>query len=432
MRPAPDASGYICRLTMILYPLKNNGPRLVLIIAAALIASSFKVAAQQEDTIASITCQEAVLIATQNNPEVRNAELDVLKSKNLKGSHLDLKPTEINYYRGQIHSPATQGLLTVNQKLGSPLESWYKAQATTHRVSLKETGATITRKKMARSTKIAYNKWIFLLNKRKILKQKLESYREFRRIARLKHQQGDIALIEKTTAENKFHQAQNALHQVYKKIAHAQQQLRNLMNTNHILLPASDSLKVYQIQYPNKMDPRELIDTILHDHYRQRINIREMEWKAQKADMLPDISAGYFTQKISGQTRLDGWSVGLSLPLWFRPGQNAVRKARIEKQMAENRMKKKMRQQESSIQNLLREVNHLREKLGYYHNQALQQAGLLIEKSTNQYSSEDIEYEQYMQAMQTAYDIRTAYLETLKDYNQAAMQLEFYINPSTI
>jgi len=411
---------------------KSQILRCVLLLTALLLFQHAKAQMYSEDTITSITRKDAVVIATQNNMDVRNARLDIQKSKDLKGSHLDLKPTKINYYRGQIHSPATQGLLTISQRLGSPLESWYKGKATNHQVSHKKTHAAITRKKVARSTKIAYNKWIFLLNKRKILKQKLESYRDFRRVARMKHQQGAIALIEKSTAENKFHQAQNALHQVYKEIAHAQQRLRNLMNTNHILIPASDSLKVYPIQYPQNMDARELIDPLLHEHYREQVNIRKLEWKAQKADLLPDISAGYFTQTISGKQQFDGWSVGLSVPLWFRPGRNGVRKARIDKQMAENTLKKKMRQQESNIQSLLREVNHLREQLGYYHNQALQQARMLIQKSGRQYRSEDIEYRQYMQALQTAWDIRIGYLQTLKNYNQAAMQLEFYINPSRI
>lgn len=408
---------------------KSPAWRFLLLLIAACMAHASVAQDHRTDTLSSVTRGDAVVIATQNNLEVRNARLRAEKSRDLKGSHLDLKPAEIHYYRGQIHSPMAQGLLTVSQTLGSPLKSWYKGKETRHRIRLKETGAAITRKKVARDTKIAYNQWIFLLNKRNILKQKLESYRESRRIARMKQQQGAITLIEKTRADNTFHQAQNAMHRIYKEIARAENHLRNLMNTTHSLIPASDSLEVYRIQHPSDLREGEMVDPLLQKRYREQVKIREMAWKAQQADLLPDLSAGYFTQNMGGEKHLHGWSLGLSVPLWFKPRQNAIRKARIEKQLAENNLKKQIREQQTHIQNLLREVNYLREQLRYYHNQALQQAALLIEKSRKRYKNEDVEYRQYMQGLQTAYDIRLSYIQTLKDYNQAAMQLEFYINP---
>ena len=408
---------------------KNLTRWFLLLLAAACLGETSHAQGQREDTITSITREDAVLIATQNNLEVRNARLRAEKSRDLKGSHLDLKPAEIHYFRGQIHSPMTQGLLTVSQTLGSPLESWYKGKQVHHRISLKETDAALTRKRVARDTKIAYNHWIFLLNKRKILKQKLESYRESRRIARLKKQQGALTLIEKTQADNQFHQAQNAIHRTYKEIARAENHLRNLMNTNHRLLPASDSLEVYRIRHSRKMSAAEMIDPLLHKPYHEQVKIKEMGFKAQKANLLPAVSAGYFTQNITGEKHLEGWSVGLSVPLWFKPKQNAIRKAKIERQIAENKRKKHLQKQQTQIQDLLREVNYLREQLRYYHNQALQQAGLLIEKSRKRFRNEDIEYKPYMQGLQTAFDIRLNYLQTIKAYNQAAMELEFYINP---
>ena len=413
--------------------VQQNPPwKFLILLTAACLLQHTDLRGQQVDTLSSITREDAVVIATQNNLGVRNARLRAEKARDLKGSHLDLKPAEIHYYRGQLHSPMTQGLLSVTQTLGSPLESWYKGKEKRHRIEWTETGAAITRKKVARDTKIAYNQWVFLLHKSRILRQKLEDYRELRRIAHLKHQRGATTLIEKTTADNQFHQAQNAMHRIYKEIARAENQLRNLMNTNHHLIPEDDSLQVYRIQHPQNLPAGEILDPLLQEHYSEKVKIREWAWKAQKADLLPDISAGYFTQNMAGEKHLNGWSVGLSVPLWFKPRQNAIREARIEKQMAQNNLIKQIRQQQNHIQNLLREVNYLREQLRYYHNQALQQASLLMEKSSKRYEKEDVGYSQYMQGLQTAYDIRLSYLQTLKDYNQAAMQLEFYINPSEL
>ena len=55
-------------------------------------------------------------------------------------------------------------------------------------------------------------------------------------------------------------------------------------------------------------------------------------------------------------------------------------------------MQLQMKKQQSRIQDLLRELNDKREQIGYYHNQALRQAQLLVNTARKRYQSEDIDY----------------------------------------
>lgn len=413
----------------------RTGPQttgMALLVAAVMMVNLPRAGAQTRDTISSVTMEDAVTIATQNNLEARNAQLTVEQTQAAPGSFLDLHPTSINYFRGQIHSPMTHGLLTISQTLGSPVESYYHSRKNDHQLTWQKARAALTRKRVARQTRLAYNHWIFMINKKKILREKLEHYQELKRIAGLRYEKGAITLLEKTQAETQFHQAQNAVREAYKNIARAGNRLRGIMNTSHTLTPGTDSLQVYRIQHPSAARGREMIDPLLLKTAKEKVRIKELDWKAQKASLFPDITAGYFMQSMAGDERLSGWSVGISVPLWFRPVQNNIRQARIEKQKAENLRRKKAREHQNQIQNLLRELNHQREQLRYYHHQGLKQARMLVNNAEKRYHNEDIGYPEYLEGLETAFEIETGYLETLKSYNQAAIKLDYFIKQSML
>ncbi len=385
-------------------------------------------AGQPADTIRSLSREDAVRIATENNLKVRNARLRARRAGAMQGSAESFRPTRFNYFRGQIHSPANRGMFTISQSIQFPLVTYYQNKSLKERHQLRQKQVESTRREIARDTKIAYNHWVFLHHKSQLLHRKLQIYKNFQRIAHLRSQQGATTRVEKTTADTKLYKAQNAIHQVYQNIARAENRLSSIMNTQHQLLPQSDTLKIYRIDYTPAKSPDQLISPLTRQRHQKKIRIQDFRIKARKADLFPDITAGYFNQTISGHDNLDGWHVGLSLPLWFGPQKSRIRQAQINKQIAQNTLQQKITQQQTKIQNLSRQLNHLREQLSYYHNQALKKASLLAETSKKRYKSQDISYSQYMESLETAYGIRKDYLRTIKSYNKTAIRLEFYIH----
>ncbi len=56
----------------------------------------------------------------------------------------------------------------------------------------------------------------------------------------------------------------------------------------------------------------------------------------------------------------------------------------------------------------------------------LGQADQLLEINRAKFENEDIDYTEYTQKADEAFQIQLDYLETLNNYNQTAIQLEFY------
>ena len=81
---------------------------------------------------------------------------------------------------------------------------------------------------------------------------------------------------------------------------------------------------------------------------------------------------------------------------------------------------------ERKTENLEYELNNYFKKLQYFNQVGLSEADQLLEITRVKYENEDIDYTEYTQKAGEAFSIQLDYLETLNNYNQTAIQLEFY------
>jgi outer membrane protein TolC len=81
---------------------------------------------------------------------------------------------------------------------------------------------------------------------------------------------------------------------------------------------------------------------------------------------------------------------------------------------------------EEEQENLVSALNNYFRYLQYFSQTALEQADKILSVNRIRYEKEDIDYTEFAQHAEEAYNIRLQYLETLNNYNQTAIQLEFY------
>lgn len=381
----------------------------------------------QTDTLRSINLNEALEIAKDNNLQLKNAALKVKQADESKPGILDMEELELSYMRGQINSDAVDQCFQVVQEIGSPLRSVYENKKYDYLKKAQETKQKLIQKQILRDVKLAYFDWIYLFNKEKILQEKVDLYNEFRRISELNNELGETALLEYTTAETKFLDVRNQLSTVYNDMAIAKNNLQNLLNINHTIVPAQDTMKIYRIPYQVNASGNYK-SQLLQDYYKQQLNATKQQLKMNKAAYFPDIKLGYFNQEINNEKGFDGLIFGISLPLWFLPQKKEIQEAKIQTRIDKNRLKLQMNKQDKEIKNLAHELNTNHKQIIYYREKALKQADMLLNTAKNRYDSEDIEYYEYMQSLKNAYEIKLDYLRIVKRYNKTAAKLEFYIN----
>ncbi len=425
-------------LTMILLPILfyyfnrktnfNSGltaKRAGAIILLFLFAGPVNSYAQDDDQPQKITINQAVELAIENNPEVKNAQLSTLSAKKQKQGILNFQPLEFSYQKGQMNSVLIDQSFEINQNFGSLLTHFQTGQLVNESIELSEKELDIVRKNISAETKIAWYKWILLINQHKIKQKQVNLYKEFVRIAQLKYELGESNLLEQTMAETEYATTKNELLKITEQLVIAENKLKQIMNIDGNFLPESDTLVIYKL--PAGTDPNQRFSSsVILDYYENLYQIEHVKLNIERSRYFPEISAGYFNQQIDQVDGFTGWSIGLSMPIWFLPQNARVQESKIEKEKALNNFEYQKFNLEKEIENLVLQLDQVQNDLIYYHESALKKAEILNNTAKLKFEKEEINYMEFLQSIKTAQDIKLGYLETLYQYNEIAIKLEFY------
>lgn len=426
-------------LTMILLPLlfymfntkkpfsKMKLPKKVAsIILLITFAGSTTLFAQEEETeVQKISIEQAVDLAQKNNPLLKNAELNIQSAKKQKQGILNFDPTEFSYQKGQLNSNLIDYSFEINQNFGSLLTHYKTSKLVNQSILLSEKEYTIVEKELVAQTKIVYYKWIYLINRYKIKQEQVSLFKEFVRIAQLKYDLGESNLLEQTLAETEYASSKNELLKITEQLILAENNLKQIINTDGDFIPESDSLAIYQLSAGTDPTAR-FSSSILLNYYENLYAIDHAKYNIEQSRYFPEISAGYFNQQIDHAEGFTGWSIGLRMPIWFLPQNAKVQAAKIEQEKALNNLEYQKFNLDKDIENLVIQLDQIQNDLIYYHENALKKAQLLKRTAQIQFEKEEIEYMEFLQSIKAAQEIDLGYLETLFNYNETAIKLEFY------
>ncbi len=372
-----------------------------------------------------LTIYQAVEFASKNNPVLKNAQLSIEAAKSTKLGIINFPSTEFTYRQGQMYSANIDHSFEINQNFGSVLTHLQNSKFTDHQINLSEIDYRIVEKEIIAQTKIAFYKWIYLINQFKIKQEQAGLYKEFVRIAQLKYELGESNLLEQTLVETEYAASKNNLLKITEELIIAENKMKQIMNIDGDFIPKPDTLLIYQL--PAGTDPNNRFSsTVLLDYYENLYNTENIKYNIERSKYFPEISAGYFNQQINNTNGFSGWNIGVRFPLWFLPQKASIHHAKINKEKALNTFEYQKFNLEKEIENLVIHLDQLQNDLIYYHENALKKADLLILTAGNQFEKEEIEYFEFLQSITTAQNIKLEYLNSLFRYNETAIKLEFY------
>jgi cobalt-zinc-cadmium resistance protein CzcA len=83
---------------------------------------------------------------------------------------------------------------------------------------------------------------------------------------------------------------------------------------------------------------------------------------------------------------------------------------------------------QTQLQNAFHQYNQNLSQYNYYKSTALPNAETIISTATLGFSSGEIGYIEYLQALQTATDVQLSYLQSVNQLNQSIININFLIN----
>ena len=406
---------------------KNNGTSTAGLAGIILLGMFLPSIGKAQDTVSiKVTLNEAINLAVENHPKVKSARLEIERQQALTKTAIDLDKTDIELQRGQINDEAIDNNLSISQNFEFPTVYMQQKKVLNQQVELAERSLAVTQAEITRNVRSAYFSLVSIQMQLDLLVQRDSIYRSLARAAEIKYNYGETSYMEKLVTETKIREAEVLRQQKVADLKIAEQELKRWLNTDKQVI-ISDTIK--RLMLP--VSDSAFTQNAVINFYNQRIELAEAQAKLEKNKMLPDLSAGYFNQSISGVKGFQGFQAGISIPLWYRPQKGRIEAAKIEGKIAEAEMEIARNDLKAQLNRQMQEYHKLNTLINYYEGTGIKQSQEIIRMAQRAYKAGEMDYTDYMQITEQAFSIQTQYSDYLNQYNQAVINLNYILGGTT-
>jgi cobalt-zinc-cadmium resistance protein CzcA len=156
------------------------------------------------------------------------------------------------------------------------------------------------------------------------------------------------------------------------------------------------------------------------------LDLERKNLRLNKAELFPEITAGYFNQEIERIPNFQGFMVGVRIPLWLRPQMGAIRQSQLQVQLAENELQFERLRRNNEKLNAWAAVESFRIQWERYGKLAGAQATALQQAARLDFESGNTDFFRFFESVRTAIELQIEHLQLLNQYNQAVMTYQFY------
>ena len=402
--------------------MKVSSNAIIILLGISFSFSNFSFA---QTTEKHITLDETIKIAVQNNPQIKSANLEVKQQNMLKKTSFDLPKTNVTIINGQSNSEINDTYIGITQDIYFPTVYIQQSKVQKQTILLTEKKLAVTQNELIRNVKSAYYQLSFGMEKLKLLSYQDSIYKKFSDVAELKYKTGETSYLEKLSAQSKFQEIQ-----IYKKQAEAdikiyQQELQKLLNVQDEIFIAENKLQKQSISV--NTDTSAIKQSPLLAYYNQKISLTSSQLSLEKNKFLPDFSVGYFNQSIDNIKGFQGIQFGIGIPIFFLGQQGRVQAAKIQTQIAQSDYENEQNNLKTLFNQQLHGFQKFQDLLNYYESTGLKQSDEMLKISQIAYTKGEIGYVEYIQSITQAVSIKSEYLNSLNQYNQTIININYLI-----
>lgn len=381
------------------------------------VVSPFTAKAQEK-----VTMDQAIELAKQNHPRLKIASAAIRQVKAGRGEVLELSSTEMNYSWGQLNGELRKDKQwEVTQGLGSLLTPFYKNALVNRQV---ETGAfyrQVVEKEVVAEVKRAWAYYLYACNLRALYNDQNKLAEQLQRMGELRYHQGEITLLEKNMTTSMAADMKNRLFQAQEEEKLALSRLNWVCYADRPLVPVDTAL----VQFPVDYQAPSFSEVHLN-YFQSQANEAKAQLNVERSRFFPELSFGYVRQDILPLKGLNSWMVGVSFPVYFLPRRSKIKQAKVAAVIARTEAETNTQNLYNKVSEAVASLRRQSESLRYYTTSALKEADELLKVANLQLQHSETNITEFIQAVNVARDIRRGYLETVYQYNIAALEYELF------
>jgi cobalt-zinc-cadmium resistance protein CzcA len=364
-------------------------------------------------------------MALKNHPVIQQSKMFVEQQQTLVKTATIFDPLSISSSFGQINSGMFDYYVDISQSFKAP--GVYKSEKNLlqQNVNIASASAAVTKNILIRNVTMAYYNWLYAWQQFHLLNELDSTYRDFANYANKKFTVGETGILEKTNAKAQLSNVQLKRKQAEADIHIYESELLQWMVSRGKLVPPTDYIPLDE---PLLSDSSDLQDNPLILYNRQKIAFENATVQVEKARGLPSFSVGGATQSIDKVSPYNIFSAGVNIPIFKNGVKTRTRAAQLNVQMAEKEGEKTKLQLFSAFDQLFEQYNKASEQLKFYNTEGLQYAAVILNAAKKGYKAGNIGYVEYVQNINEAIGIKASYLQTVNEYNQTIIQINYLLN----
>lgn len=381
------------------------------------VVSPFTAKAQEK-----VTMDQAIELAKQNHPRLKIASAAIRQVKAGRGEVLELSSTEMNYSWGQLNGELRKDKQwEVTQGLGSLLTPFYKNALVNRQVETGTFYRQIVEKEVVAEVKRAWAYYLYACNLRALYNDQNKLAEQLQRMGELRYHQGEITLLEKNMTTSMAADMKNRLFQAQEEEKLALSRLNWVCYADRPLVPVDTAL----VQFPVDYQAPSFSEVHLN-YFQSQANEAKAQLNVERSRFFPELSFGYVRQDILPLKGLNSWMVGVSFPVYFLPRHSKVKQAKVAAVIARTEAETNTQNLYNKVSEAVASLRRQSESLRYYTTSALKEADELLKVANLQLQHSETNITEFIQAVNVARDIRRGYLETVYQYNIAALEYELF------
>ena len=370
----------------------------------------------------AITLDEAVEIALQNHPRLKMASAEIERSRAARGEVWDGGNTSFSYSWGQLNGENKKDKeLAFEQSLGSLLTPFYKNALVNRQVKTNTYYRQMVEKEITAEVKRAWAYYQYATNLCSMYRDQDKMAEELQRIGELRYQQGEITLLEKNMMTTIAADLHNRWFQAKEEEKMALARFQWSCYSNDPIVPVDSTLSLF---YTGISDGN--LSGAHTAYFQSQADEAKAMLHVEQSHFFPEISVGYTRQDILPLKNLNVWMIGVSFPIYFLPQKSKVKQARLTATSAQIQADANIRELRNKTLELEASLRRYNESLRYYTSSALKEADELTKAANLQLQQSETGIAEYIQSITTAREIRRGYIETVYQYNIAALEYELF------
>ncbi len=374
-----------------------------------------------------ISVKSAIDSALKYNMQIDVNRAEIGRATYSAGTANEIPKTEVFIENEDFRPSDPQGVLKIGLGQSINYPGLYKArkQYLNEQLRYYELNTTALQAAIKRDVNTVYYQLWYLQDNLQLYQQLDSIYTSLFNAASLRFKTGDVAGLDKISAEARMKEIQAIMQQNISEMQSQQQQLMLLLNTDATLLPVSKPLEKLELEVAKDHAEHPLITL-----QQQNINIADANITVQKNMNKPDFSGRVFSQRLWGAPDpFTGFSFSVGVPLFAGSYyKNKIRAAGAERDVEKKKLDLATRQFSIEQKKALTEIEKTLGMLNYYEKTGLKQADEIIKTASVSYNAGEISFAELSQFISQAIETKRNYLEVLNNYNQAVILYNYYNN----